>query len=90
VQDGMMEKQINESITSILENVKPSLGGADIRLRSIEKGVVTLEYHKSLSNPSACHVDRTKTTKDLVIETIEDDLKKVVPELTSIVIIGED
>ena len=85
-----MERQSNESIESILENVKPSLGGADVRLRSVEQGIVTLEYHKSLSNPSACHVDRTKTTKDIVIEIIEDDLKKIVPDFKKIVIIGDN
>jgi hypothetical protein len=42
-----MEQQSKESIESILVNVKPSLRGADIRLRSIDKGIVTLEYHKS-------------------------------------------
>ena len=85
-----MEQQLNESIESILENVKPSLGGADIRLRSIEKGIVTLEYHKPLSNPSACHVDRTKTTKDMVIEIIEDDIKRIVPDFKKINILGND
>ncbi|MEJ2738263.1 MAG: hypothetical protein P8105_00215 [Dehalococcoidia bacterium] len=86
----MMEQGSNERIESILKNVKPSLGGADIRLKSIEKGIVTLEYHKSLSNPSACHVDRTKTTKDMVIEIVEDDIKRIVPDFKKINILGND
>jgi hypothetical protein len=90
IKDRTMGQQLSESIESVLERIKPSLGGADVCLRSIEQGMVTLEYHKSLSNPSACHVDRTKTTKDIVIEIIEDDIKGIVPDFEKIIVIGID
>ena len=70
--------------------VRPSLGGADVRVKDISQGVVTLEYYRPLSNPSACHVDRTKTTKDIVIETLEDELKGLVPEFKKIILLGEE
>ena len=90
VRDKTMEKHTNELIERILANIYPSLGGAVIRLKSVEQGIVTLEYHKPLSNPSACHVDRTKTTKELVIEIIEDDIKRVVPDFKKINILDSD
>ena len=61
-----------------------------MRLKNISQGLVTLEYHRPLSNPSACHVDRTKPTKDIVIETLEDELKRVVPEFKKIILLGEE
>ena len=90
VRDKTMKKQTNELIERILTNIYPSLGGAVIRLKSVEQGIVTLEYHKPLLNPSACHVDRTKTTKELVIEIIEDDIKRVVPDFKKINILDSD
>ncbi len=35
-----MEHQLNEKVESILTNIRPSLGGADIRLKDISQGVV--------------------------------------------------
>jgi hypothetical protein len=85
-----MEKQLNERIDSILAKLKTSLGGADIRLKDIDKGVVTLEYHRPMSNPSACHVDRTKLTKDILTELLEDEFKVIIPDFKSVVILGEE
>ena len=85
-----MGENTNELIERILANINPSLGGAKISLKSVDHGTVTLEYHKSLSNPSACHVDRTKTTKDMIIEIIEDDIKRIVPDFIKINILGSD
>lgn len=79
---------MNEKIEGILGSIRPSLGGADIRLNDVSEGVVTLQYYKPLSNPSACHVDRTKPTKDLVIEILEDKLKRVVPGFKMIIVLG--
>ena len=73
-----MDVQLNENIVGVLERIKPSLGGADIRLESVKQGVVTLKYYKPLANPSACHVDRTKPTKDIIIEILEEELKDII------------
>ena len=85
-----MEKGLNKRIESILENVRPSLGGVDIRLKGISQGVVTLEYHKALSNPSACHVDRTKMNKEMVVEILHDKLGVIVPGFKEVILLGED
>lgn len=85
-----MEQELSEGIERILEHIRPSLGGADIRLRMVDKGIVTLEYYKPLSNPSACHVDRTRTTKDIIIEIIEEDLKGIIPDFEKVIINGLD
>ena len=85
-----MEGQLNEKVKSILAGIRPSLGGANVWLKDISEGVVTLEYHRPLSNPSACHVDRTKTTKEIVIEILEDELKSMVPEFKKIIVLGEE
>ena len=85
-----MEKQLNEKIESILTKIRPSLGGANVRLKDIDKGVITLEYYRAISNPLACHVDRTKLTKDILIESLEDEFKRIIPDFKSIVILGEE
>jgi Fe-S cluster biogenesis protein NfuA len=85
-----MEQGLIEGVERVLEHIRPSLGGADIRLRKVESGIVTLEYYKPLSNPSACHVDRTRTTKDIVIEIIEEELKAIIPDFEKVIINGID
>ncbi len=85
-----MNQELNEKVKNILSRIKPSLGGADVRLMDIGEGVVTLEYLRPLSNPSACHVDRTPITKEIVAEILEDDLKKVIPGLKKVVLFGEE
>jgi len=84
-----MEQGLDKKVESILESVKPSLGGVDIRLKDICQGVVTLEYHRALSNPS-CHIDRTKMNKEMVIETLHDKLGVIVPGFKEIIILGEE
>ena len=84
-----MDMELNERVKGIAYRIKPSLGGADVRLKDISEGVVTFEYYRPLSNPSACHVDRTPITKAIVIEILEDDLKKVVPGFRKVVLLGE-
>ena len=73
-----------------MESVEPSLGGVDIRLKEISQGVVTLEYYKALSNPSACHIDRTKMNKEMVVEILYDKLELIVPGFKEIIVLGED
>ncbi len=85
-----MDRELNEKIEKILSRIKPSLGGADVRLNDIGEGVVTLGYLRPLSNPSACHVDRTHITKEIVVEVLEDDLKKVIPGFRKVVLLGEE
>ena len=84
-----MEKELNKKVESILESVKPSLGGVDIRLKDIRQGVVTLEYHRVLSNPT-CHVEGTKMNKEMVIETFHDKLGMIVPGFKEIILLGEE
>jgi len=85
-----MGKKLNNRVESILAGIKPSLGGADIRLKDISQGVVTLEYRRALSNPSACHVDRTKMNKEMVIEILQDKLREITPEFKKIIVLGEE
>jgi len=90
IYNGTMEHQLNEKVEGVLAGIRPSLGGADIRLKDISEGVVTLQYYRPLSNPSACHVDRAKPTKDVVIEILEDKLKSVVPGFKLITVLGDE
>jgi len=85
-----MEQGIKEEIESVLARVKPSLGGADVQLRDVSQGIVTILYYRPLSNPSACHVDRTRTTKEIVTEVLEDQLKEVVPGFRKVALFGEE
>ncbi len=85
-----MDQELNEKVENILSRIKPSLGGASILLKDIGEGVVTVEYLRPLSNPSACHVDRTPITKEIVVEVLEDDLKKVIPGFRKVVLLGEE
>jgi hypothetical protein len=85
-----MGRELNEKVENILSRIKPSLGGADVLLKGIGEGVVILEYQRPLSNPSACHVDRTRITKEIVVEILEDHLKKVIPGLRKVVLLGEE
>lgn len=85
-----MEKGLKKEIEGVLAKTRPSLGGADIRFVDISQGIITVEYYRPLSNPSACHVDRTQITKDIIIEVLEDQLKKVVPGFRKVTLLGKD
>ena len=85
---GKMGRELNEKVENMLSKIKPSLGGANVRLKDISGGVVTLEYFRPLSNPSACHVDRTRITKEIVIEILEDYLKEEIPGFRKVVLLG--
>jgi hypothetical protein len=85
-----MEQGIKEEIESVLARIKPSLGGADVQLRDVSQGIVMILYYRPLSNPSACHVDRTRTTKEIVTEVLEDQLKEVVPGFRKVALFGEE
>ncbi len=85
-----MDQELSEQLEKILSKLKPSLGGADVRLKDIDEGLVILKYLRPLSNPSACHVDRTPITKEIVVEILEDHLKKVVPGFRKVVLLGTE
>ncbi len=85
-----MDQELNGKVEDILSKLKPSLGGAAVRLRDIGEGIVTLEYLRPFSNPSACHVDRTPITKEIVVEILEDHLKKIVPGFKKVVLLGDE
>ena len=81
---------MEQEIEGVLAGIRPSLGGADVRLKGVSRGVVTVQYYKPLSNPSACHVDKTRATREIVAELLEDQLKKVVPQFRELALLGED
>ena len=81
---------MEQEIEDVLARIRPSLGGADVRLKGVSQGVVTVQYFKPLSNPSACHVDKTRATREIVAELLEDQLKKVVPGFRQVALLGED
>lgn len=83
-----MDEGLKKEIEGVLAKARPSLGGADVRLGNISQGIVTVEYYRPLSNPSACHVDRTQITKDIIIEVLEDQLRKVVPGFRKVILLG--
>lgn len=85
-----VEQRIKEEVESVLAKIRPSLGGADVELRDINQGIVTVQYHRLLSNPAACHVDRTRTTREIVAEVLDDELKRVVPGFRKVTLIGEE
>ena len=85
-----MEQGLKEKIEAVLAKVRPSLGGADIQLRNVQHGIVALQYYRPLSNPSACHVDRTRTNKEIVIEVLEDQLRDIVPGFKKVTLFGEE
>jgi hypothetical protein len=85
-----MEQGVKEKIEDVLDRVRPSLGGADIRFGSISEGIVTVEYYRPLSNPSACHVDRTQITEDIIVEVLEDQLSKIIPGFESVRLVKKD
>jgi hypothetical protein len=49
-----------------------------------------VEYYRPLSNPSACHVDRTQITEDIIVEVLEDQLSKIIPGLKSVTLVEKD
>jgi hypothetical protein len=81
------EQELSKKVEDMLSKVRSSFGGADVRLREIRQGVVTLKYYRPLSNPSACHVDRTLISKEIVEEVLEDQLKKMIPHFQRVVLV---
>jgi hypothetical protein len=86
---GNMEQGLKKEIEGVFDKIRPSLGGADIRFGGISEGIVTVEYYRPLSNPSACHIDRTQITEDIIVEVLEDQLSKVVPGFKAVSLVGK-
>ena len=84
-----MKQGLKEKLEDILAKTQPSLGGADIKLMNVIQGVVTVQYHKPPSNPSACHIDMTRTNKDIVHEVLKDQLRKAVPGFEKVILLEE-
>jgi len=84
-----MEQKLEKKIEAELAKVRPSLGGADIRFVDISQGIIIVEYYRPLSNPTACHVDRTQITTDIIIEVLEDQFSKVVPGFKAVTLVGK-
>jgi hypothetical protein len=83
-----LEEELRKKVEDMISKVKPSLGGADVRLRAISQGKVTIEYYRPLSNPSACHVDRTLVTKEIIKEVLEDHLEKLIPGFKEVILLA--
>ena len=82
-----MKQALEKIIEAELAKVRSSLGGADIRFVNISQGIVIVEYYRPLSNPTACHVDRTQITTDIIREVLEDQLSKVVPVFKTVTLV---
>ncbi|MGQ9509756.1 MAG: hypothetical protein ACUVTN_10205 [Thermodesulfobacteriota bacterium] len=81
------EQELRKKVEDMLSKVRSSFGGADVRLREIRQGVVTLRYYRPLSNPSACHVDRTVMSKEIIKEVLEEQLKKLIPDFKEVILL---
>jgi hypothetical protein len=82
-----MGQELEKKIEAELSRIKTSLGGADIRFVNISQGIITVEYYRPLSNPAACHVDRTQITTDIIREVLEDQLSKIIPGFKSVTLV---
>ena len=82
-----MSENVTAQIEGILSKLKPSLGGADVKLLKIDDGIVVLHYQKALTNPS-CHANKTQTTEELVAELLEDEFKELVPNFKEITVLS--
>jgi hypothetical protein len=87
--EGMdQETETAAQVDVVLNKVRPSLGGADIRLKEVRDGVVVVHFRKALTN-SSCHVDRTRTTEEMVAEVLEGELKEIVSGFIKVLVVAE-
>jgi Fe-S cluster biogenesis protein NfuA len=74
---------MRERVEQVLTQIRPRLGGADVQLIDINEGVVTLQYFKQLA---VCQVKtRGPMTEEIVLEIVEEELKKEVPEVKGVI-----
>jgi len=85
-----MNSVSEDKVREALARLGTMLGGAEVKLEDIKEGVVTVRYYRPPTNPSACHIDRTKATKSIVLEVLEDVLRGVMPELKEVILVGRE
>ena len=73
-----------------MAEMRSGVGGANGELTDMNHGVVRVRHDRALSNPSACHVDRTRTTKEIVTEVTEGQLNRVVCGFRKVALLGEE
>ena len=82
------ETETAAQVDLVLNKVRPSLGGADIRLKEVRDGVVVVHFRKALTN-SSCHADRTRTTEEVVAEILGDELKGIITGFSKVLVVAE-
>jgi len=75
-------------VNAVLDKVRSSLGGADIRLKEVRDGIVVVRFRKEITNRS-CHASKTLTTEEVVAEVLEDELKAAVEGFSKVVLVPE-
>ena len=76
---------MREKVEEALARIRPRLGSADIQLVDVNGGMVTVQHFRQLS---ACDVrTRGPITKDLILEMLEEELKKEVPEIKGVIVV---
>ena len=85
MKDDSTNSGIVETVEEILSRVEPSLGGATIKLRQIEGGTVIVDFYRARTD-SSCHANRTRTTEELVVEILEEDLRAAVPGFEKVIV----
>jgi hypothetical protein len=89
VSEGMHEdKETAIRVNAVLDKVRSSLGGADIRLKEVRDGIVVVQFRKETTNRS-CHASMTRTTEEVVAEVLEDELKEAVKGFGKVVLVPE-
>jgi Fe-S cluster biogenesis protein NfuA len=69
---------MREKLEAVLNKIRPGLGSADVALRGISEGVVKVKIWEAPSCASG-------VPKDLVLEILEEELKKEVPEVKEVI-----
>jgi hypothetical protein len=87
--EGMhQDKETAIRVNAVLDKVRSSLGGADIRLKEVRDGIVVVQFRKEITNRS-CHASMTGTTEEVVAEVLEDELKEAVDGFSKVVVVPE-
>ena len=76
---------MREKVEEAMARIRPMLGSADIQLIDVNEGVVTVQHFKQLS---ACDIKaRGQITKEMILEMLEEELKKDLPEIKEVIVI---
>jgi hypothetical protein len=87
--EGMQEdKETAIRVNAVLDKVRSSLGGADIRLKEVRDGIVVVQFRKAITDRS-CHASKTLTAEEVVAEALEDQLKEAVKGFSKVVLVPE-